>query len=92
MAQTIIIAAGTTAASSAVRTIASGASATYCLYASTGDVQPDMSASIVYDTAGGDVLICSLHSSVPIVQIDGPATIIVNKQASATACAVVEDA
>lgn len=92
MAQSIIIAAGTTAASSAQRVIPAGVAATYCIYASTGAVQPDMSADIVYDTAGGDVGIASLNVSVPVVQIQGPATIIVNKQVSATACAVVEDA
>ena len=89
MAQTVIVAAGTTAASSTTQTIASGASATFVIYAASGGVQPDMSAEIAYDTPGGDVGVSCLSVSVPAVQIQGPAQVIVKKSASAASCGVL---
>lgn len=92
MAQTVVVAAGTTAADSANITIAAGAIYTFCIYASSGAVQGDMAADIVYDTPGGDVSIGYLSNSFPAVQVQGPAQVIIRKYPSATACGVLQEA
>jgi len=91
MAQTVICAAGTAFTASATQTVGPGVSVTLVLYATTGAVQPDMTAEITYDTPSGDVCIGYLSTSQPALQVAGPCTFIVNKQVSATSCAVLID-
>jgi hypothetical protein len=92
MPQTVVVAAGTTQAASATLTIAAGAINTYCIYAATGAVQPDQSASIDYVTPGGTVSIGYLSNSFPAIQVQGPAQVVITKQPSATSCGVLQEA
>lgn len=92
MAQTVVVTAGTTALDSATIVVAAASIYTFCIYASTGAVQPDMAADIVYDTPGGDVSIGYLANSNPAIQVQGPAQVIIRKYPSATACGVLQEA
>jgi hypothetical protein len=92
MAQTVVVTAGTTAATSSSITIAAGAVYTFCLYASSGGLQADMGAVIAYDSPGGDVSIGALSGSCPAQQVQGPAQVLIIKGASSAACGVLQEA
>lgn len=92
MAQTVVVTAGTAALDSSTIVIAAGAIYTFCIYASTGAVQSDHAADIVYDTPGGDVSIGYLSNSFPAIQVQGPAQVIIRKYLSTTACGVLQEA
>lgn len=92
MAQTVVVASGLTALDSATVVIAAAAIYTFCIYAATGAVQPDMAADVLYVTPGGTVSIGYLANSNPIIQVQGPAQVILRKYPSATACGILQEA
>jgi hypothetical protein len=94
MAQTVVVAAGTTEANSSTITIAAGTVYTFCLYAASGGVTAGMSALICYDTPGGDVPVGlgELTLWTPVLQVQGPAQVIIKKAGSPTSCGVLQDA
>lgn len=92
MAQTVVVTAGTTAASSSTIAIPAGSIYTFVIYATTGGVLADMGAGIVYKSPGGDVGLADLNISSPIKQVQGPAQVVINKYASATSCGVLQEA
>ena len=75
MAQSTILAAGTTAATSADVVVASGATVTIGIFAGTGDFS--VSGPIVQvmaDTPGADVAVATLSPASPTAVIAGPGT------------------
>lgn len=95
MAQTVINTAATTANTSSAQVIGAGVAATFTLYPSSGSLDVTHTAQLYFDTPGADVPLPGnsgeLNYRNPVIQVQGPATIICVKNAAATAFGVVLD-
>jgi len=93
MAQTVINAAATTANTSSAQVIAAGVAATFTIYPASGSLDVTQKATLYFDTPGGDVPVPGgeLTIRTPIIQVQGPATIICVKDAAAASFGVVLD-
>ena len=93
MTVSVLNTAATTANTSTAQVIASGASATFVLYAASGSIDASQRAVLYFDTPGGDVPVPGgeLDFNNPIVQVAGPATIISVKGPAATSFGVAID-
>ena len=75
MAQTTVLAAGTTAATSSDIVVAAGASVTVGLFtADAGGIPGNTSAQVYIDTPGSDRIIETLSGNRPTAVISGPGT------------------
>lgn len=91
MAQTVILASGTTAASSSPRTIAAGVEFKVVAY-TTGQQWPqDAYIEVNYDTPGDNQPIGRLSADEPGVSMTGPITYIVTRNPQSRALAVIEE-
>lgn len=88
MAQTTILATGTTEATSTDVVVAAGSSVTVGIYLASGELSATDYAIIYADTPGVDLYITSLSKHQPIVQLYGPATYRVKRSASTTSLGV----
>lgn len=93
MAQTVINAAATTANTSSAQVIAAGVAATFSIYPASGSLDITQRAQLFFDTPGGDVPVPGGELDIrnPIIQVQGPATIICVKGAAAASFGVVLD-
>jgi hypothetical protein len=72
MAQSTILAAGTTNATSTDITIAVGASANVGIFVASGSIPSDALFRVLMDSPGGDVPLISLDQGRPTTSIAGP--------------------
>lgn len=80
MAQSTILAAGTSVATSSDVTVASGAFVTIGLFVASGDLPVGCSAIVLIDTPGADLRYAPLDKSNPLTVIAGPCTARVTRQ------------
>lgn len=74
MAQTTILAAGSTDASSSDVVVAAGSNATVGMFVASGTLPTDVSLAVVADTPGADIIIANLTTQQPAVVLAGPGT------------------
>jgi hypothetical protein len=93
MAQTVINTAAITANTSTSQVIGAGVAATFTIYPASGSLDVTQQANLFFDTPGGDVPVPGgeLNIRTPIIQVQGPATIICVKGAAAASFGVVLD-
>jgi hypothetical protein len=91
MAQTVILASGTTAASSSPRTLAAGQEAKVCAYTTSHTWSPDGYLTIQYDTPGDNQPFVKLTEEAPAVRLVGPLTYIVDRTPQSVALAAIEE-
>lgn len=80
MAQSTILAAGTSIATSTDVAVAAGSVVTIGLFVSSGDLPVSCSAIVLIDTPGADLRYAPLDKSNPLVVISGPCTARVTRQ------------
>lgn len=88
MAQSTLISAGTTEATSADTIVSAGSVVTVGLFVSTGTIPFATSAQIYVKTPAANTLVGSLNSTTPVLQVQGPGTIVVKRLATSTAVGV----
>lgn len=88
MAQTTLIPTGTTLASSADTNIAIATVVTVGIFVASGSIPISSSAQIYIKTPGANTLIGTLNATTPVLQIQGPGTIIVTRLATPVATGV----
>lgn len=88
MAQTTLIAAGTTLASSADTIITTSTVVTVGLFVASGSIPVATSAQIYIKTPGANTLIGTLNATTPVLQVQGPGTIVVARLATPVAVGV----
>lgn len=77
--QTVILASGTTAASSAAQTLDAGVEAKVCAYTTSAQWADGAYLTVKYDTPGDDQFIARLTEDSPGVRLVGPLTFIVSR-------------
>lgn len=92
MAQTIILAAGTTAATSTDVTLAAGAFANIAAYTSSSQWLAGLNLGVYLDTGGDDALIATLNRDTPRFLAQGPGVYRVRRPATSQAIGVSSDA
>ena len=85
MAQSTILAAGTTAAVSSNISVAAGTSIIVGIFVDSGNIPNGVQLNLVMDTPGQDVSIAKLTTSTPAVLLTGPGTFRVIRAAITTA-------
>lgn len=89
MAQTTVLAAGTTAATSTDIVVAAGASVTVGLFVATGGIAVSGPVGEVWaDTPGADIPVATLSVDKPATVISGPGTFRVKRLATSQAIGV----
>ena len=74
MAQSTILAAGTSAANSTDVTVAAGAVVSLGIFVASGDVPREALAEVLMDTPGADVVVAELTREHPVTAVSGPGT------------------
>lgn len=78
MAQSTILAAGTTAASSSDIVVAAGATVSIGMFVASGSL-PAQPLGVFQKTPGGNIRVASLSSSRPSIAINAPGTYVVSR-------------
>lgn len=88
MPQSTLISTGTTEITSTDTAIAAGSVVTVGLFVSSGSIPFATSAQIFVKTPSTNTLVGSLNATTPVLQIQGPGTILVKRLATNTAVGV----
>lgn len=88
MAQSTLITTGTTEANSADTIISAGTVVTVGLFVASGNIPFATAAQIYIKTPAANTLVGSLNATTPVLQIQGPGTIVVKRLASTTSVGV----
>ena len=92
MAQSTILAAGTTAAQSTDVVIIAGVPKVVGLFVATGALDPGVECVVALKTPGADTVIGKLSKTVPAIQLSGPGTYRVIRKAVTVAVGVYLEA
>jgi hypothetical protein len=88
MAQSTLITTGTTEVTSADTIVNAGSIVTVGLFVASGNIPMATSAQIFVKTPSANTLVGSLNAATPVLQIQGPGTIVVKRLVTTTSVGV----